>query len=121
MQREGDEDKLGNALHQIHREDPSAVIEHSQELKQIIIHGQGEEHLNRIEYALTHRFNLDLEFSKPRIPYRETITSDVRVKYKHKKQSGGAGQYGEVHLLIEPYQEGKAMPDDIKVRKGRRT
>lgn len=117
LQREGDEDKLGNALHQIHREDPSAVIEHSQELKQIIIHGQGEEHLNRIEYALTHRFKLDVEFGKPRIPYRETITSDVRVQYKHKKQSGGAGQYGEVHLLIEPYQEGKAMPDDIKVRK----
>lgn len=117
LTKEGDEDKLGNALHQIHREDPSAVIEHSQELKQIIIHGQGEEHLNTIEHALKNRFKLDVEFFTPRIPYRETITSDVRVNYKHKKQSGGAGQYGEVHLLIEPFTEGKPMPDDIKVRK----
>ena len=117
LKKEGDEDKLGNALHQIHREDPSAVIEHSQELRQIIIHGQGEEHLNTIEYALLNRFKLDVEFGAPRIPYRETITKEVRVQYKHKKQSGGAGQYGEVHLFIEPYEQGKGMPDDIKVRK----
>lgn len=117
LKKEGDEDKLGNALHQIHREDPSAIIEHSQELKQIIIHGQGEEHLNTIEHSLTNRFKLDVEFGTPRIPYRETITSGIRVQYKHRKQSGGAGQYGEVHLLVEPYTEGMTMPSDIKVRK----
>ncbi len=116
LTKEGDEDKLGNALHQVHREDPSVVIEHSQELKQIIIHGQGEEHLNTIEHALTNRFNLDIEFITPRIPYRETITSPIKTKYKHKKQSGGAGQYAEVHLLIEPFEEGMPDPADMKVR-----
>ncbi|MCG8373241.1 MAG: elongation factor G [Balneolales bacterium] len=116
LSKEGEEDKLGNALHQIHREDPSVVIEHSQELRQIIIHGQGEEHLGRIEHDLRNRFKLDVEFDTPRIPYRETITTGVRTKYKHKKQSGGAGQYAEVHLLIEPYAEGMPAPDDMKVR-----
>jgi elongation factor G len=116
LTKEGEEDKLGSALHQIHREDPSVIIEHSQELKQIIIHGQGEEHLGTIEHALRNRFGLDVQFNTPRIPYRETITSDVRTKYKHKKQSGGAGQYAEVHILVEAYVEGKPMPDDIKVR-----
>lgn len=116
LSREGDEDKLGNALHQIHREDPSVVIEHSQELKQIIVHGQGEEHLATIEHALKNRFKLDVVFDTPRIPYRETITTSVRSQYKHKKQSGGAGQYAEVHLLIEPYTEGMPTPDDLKVR-----
>lgn len=115
--KEGDEDKLGNALHQVHREDPSVVIEHSQELKQVIIHGQGEEHLGTIEHMLRNRFNLDIEFITPRIPYRETITNSIKTQYKHKKQSGGAGQYAEVHLLIEPYKEGMPDPKDMKVRK----
>lgn len=114
--KEGDEDKLGNALNQIHREDPSMVIEHSQELKQIIIHGQGEEHLATIEHILRNRFNLDIEFVTPRIPYRETITTAVKSHYKHKKQSGGAGQYAEVQMLIEPFEEGMADPADMKVR-----
>jgi elongation factor G len=117
LTKEGDEDKLGNALHQIHREDPSVVIEHSQELKQILIHGQGEEHLNTIEHMLINRFKLDVEFTTPRIPYRETITKAVRTQYKHKKQSGGAGQYAEVQILVEPFTEGMDTPDDIKVRK----
>ena len=116
LTKEGDEDKLGSALHQIHREDPSLTIEHSQELKQILIHGQGEEHLNTIEDALRNRFGLDIEFETPKIPYRETITSQVRTQYKHKKQSGGAGQYAEVHLLVEPLDENMTVPDDIKVR-----
>lgn len=116
LTREGDEDKLGHALHQLHREDPSMHVEHSQELKQIIIHGQGEEHLGCIEYELKNRFHLDVEFYTPRIPYRETITQAVKAHYKHKKQSGGAGQFAEVHFLIEPYEEGMPDPPDMKVR-----
>ncbi|MEX0845623.1 MAG: elongation factor G [Balneolaceae bacterium] len=113
---EGDEDKLGHALHQIHREDPSVVIEHSQELRQLIIHGQGEEHLAVIEDQLKNRFKLNVEFITPKIPYRETITKGVKTQYKHKKQSGGAGQFAEVYLLIEPFTEGMSAPDDMKVR-----
>lgn len=116
LAKEGDEDKLGQALHQIHREDASVVIEHSQELKQIIIHAQGEEHLAVIENQLRNRFKLDVEFYTPRIPYRETITSAVKVQYKHKKQSGGAGQYAEVYLYIEPFTDGMPDPPDMKVR-----
>lgn len=113
---EGDEDKLGNALHQIQREDPSIVIEYSQELRQIIIHGQGEEHLAVIKNQLTNRFNLDVEFVAPKIPYRETITKSSSAHYKHKKQSGGAGQYAEVEMLLEPYREGMPDPEGMKVR-----
>ncbi|MTI86395.1 MAG: elongation factor G [Balneolaceae bacterium] len=116
LKQEGEEDKLGHALNQIHREDPSVVIEHSQELRQIIIHGQGEEHLAVIEDQLKNRFNLDVEFITPKIPYRETITKSYRAQYKHKKQSGGAGQFAEVYLLIEPYKEGMSTPGDLKVR-----
>ncbi|WP_340106305.1 elongation factor G [Rhodohalobacter sp. 8-1] len=113
---EGDEDKLGNALHQIQREDPSIVIEYSQELRQIIIHGQGEEHLMVIKNQLTNRFNLDVKFVTPKIPYRETITKSSSARYKHKKQSGGAGQFAEVEMLLEPYREGMPDPDGMKVR-----
>ncbi|MEX0648741.1 MAG: elongation factor G [Balneolaceae bacterium] len=116
LKTEGDEDKLGNALHQIQREDPSVLIEHSQELRQVIIHGQGEEHLAVIEHQLQNRFKLDVEFYTPRIPYRETITKSVRSHYKHKKQSGGAGQFAEVFMLLEPYTEGMPVPGDLKVR-----
>ena len=116
LKSEGDEDKLGNALHQIQREDPSIVIEYSQELRQIIIHGQGEEHLAVIKDHLTDRFNLDVEYVAPKIPYRETITKSSTSSYKHKKQSGGAGQYAEVEMLIEPYREGMPDPEGMKVR-----
>jgi elongation factor G len=116
LKSEGEEDKLGNALHQLQREDPSLKVEHSQELKQVIIHGLGEEHLAAIDYALKNRFNLDFEFIQPRIPYRETITKEVRTKYRHKKQSGGAGQYGEVEILMEPLRDNMPEHDDLKVR-----
>ncbi|NGP76883.1 elongation factor G [Balneolaceae bacterium YR4-1] len=116
LKKEGDEDKLGNALHQLQREDPSMEVEHSQELQQIIIHGQGEEHLSVIEYELKNRFNLDFEFHEPRIPYRETITQEVRTHYKHKKQSGGAGQFGEVYMLMEPLRDNMPEHSDLKVR-----
>lgn len=116
LKKEGDEDKLGSALHQIQKEDPSITIEHSQELQQTILHGLGEEHLSITLYELKERFNLDVEFIKPRIPYRETITKRVDTHYKHKKQSGGAGQFAEVYLSIEPWEEGMPDRDDLNVR-----
>jgi elongation factor G len=97
--KEGEEDKLANALHQIEKEDPSIRVEQSQELQQTILHGLGEEHLGVIHHQLKERFKLDVEFVTPRIPYRETITKRVEAHYKHKKQSGGAGQYAEVYLI----------------------
>lgn len=112
----GDEDKIGMALNQLHREDPSLFVEHSQELRQMIIGGQGEEHLASIKHSLTHRFKLGVEFIEPRIPYRETITKAVKSSYKHKKQSGGAGQYGEVHMLVEPWYEDMPPPPEMQVR-----
>jgi elongation factor G len=116
LKREGDEDKLGTALNQIQREDPSAKVEYSQELQQTILHGLGEEHLNVILHQLKERFKLDVEFIKPKIPYRETITKRVETRYKHKKQSGGAGQFAEVYLSIEPWEEGMPDRDDLNVR-----
>ncbi|MGM0460777.1 MAG: elongation factor G [Bacteroidota bacterium] len=113
---EGDEDKLGNALHQIQREDPSIHIEYSQELKQVILHGQGEEHLAVIKQQLTDRFGVEVEFITPKIPYRETITKSAKARYRHKKQSGGAGQFAEVEMLLEPYRENMPDPEGMKVR-----
>lgn len=116
LQHEGDEDKLGNALHQLQREDPSLRVEHSSELQQVILHGQGEEHLGVIEYELGHRFNLEVDFIQPKIPYRETITKAVRTHYRHKKQSGGAGQFAEIEMLMEPLTENMPEHNDLKVR-----
>lgn len=116
LRNEGEENKLGTALHQLQREDPSMQIEHSSELKQVIIHGQGEEHLGVIEHALETRFKLDFEFVQPRIPYRETITKAVRSEYRHKKQSGGAGQFGAVSMLMEPLADAMPEHSDLKVR-----
>lgn len=116
LKREGEEDKLGTALHQLQREDPTLQVEHSQELKQVIIHGQGEEHLAVIRYALENRFDLDFEFVEPRIPYRETITKEVRTHYKHKKQSGGAGQFAKISMLMEPLRDHMPEHSELKVR-----
>jgi elongation factor G len=116
LTHDGEEDKLGEALNQLQKEDPSLRVEHNAELKQIILHGQGDEHLDVIKYALENRFQLDITFTDAAIPYRESITKPVRTHYKHKKQSGGAGQFAEVNLLVEPYEEGRPVPDDLKVR-----
>lgn len=116
IRNEGEEDKLANALHQISREDPSLRVEHSQELQQTILHGLGEEHLAVAMHQLKDRFRLDVEFVTPRIPYRETITRKTEAHYKHKKQSGGAGQFAEVYLSIEPWYEGIPDRDDLNVR-----
>ncbi len=116
LENEGNEDKLAKALHQLVSEDPSMQVEHNQELRQIILHGQGEEHLAVIRYELEHRFGLSIKTVQPRIPYRETITKEVRTNYRHKKQSGGAGQFAEVDLLMEPLRNSMTEHSDLKVR-----
>jgi elongation factor G len=112
----GDEEKLGTALNQLHKENPALQVDHNQELKQLIISGQGEEHLAIVKYMLNNRFKVEVELYEPRIPYRETITKAVKSTYKHKKQTGGAGQYAEVYLYVEPWYEGIADPPEMSVR-----
>ena len=105
-QSESDDEKLGEALNKIHMEDPTIIVEYSKELKQIIVHGQGEYHLNIMKWHLDNIYKIPTSFNPPKIPYRETITKAAQADYRHKKQSGGAGQFGEVHMIIEPYEEG---------------
>jgi elongation factor G len=115
--QKGDEEKLSLALHQVQEEDPTVIVEVSQELKQTIIHCQGELHLSVIKWKLEHiSKNLSVKFTKPRIPYRETIRKSVQSSYRHKKQSGGAGQFGEVFMQVEPWYEGMADPKGFSVR-----
>ncbi|MCA1745735.1 MAG: elongation factor G, partial [Bacteroidales bacterium] len=113
-ENEGDEEKLGEILTRIHEEDPTILVEYSKELKQIIVHGQGEFHLNTMKWRIENNDKLNLTFHNPKIPYRETITKQARADYRHKKQSGGAGQFGEVHMIIEPYHEGMPAPTVYK-------
>jgi elongation factor G len=112
---ESDDEKLGEALARMHDEDPTIIIEYSKELKQIIVHGQGEYHLNILKWHLDNIFKIETEFITPKIPYRETITKIAQATYRHKKQSGGAGQFGEVHMVIEPHTEGLPDPSKYKI------
>ena len=111
-----DIEKMARALHGIQEEDPTFIVEHSQELKQIILHGQGQLHLDIVKYRIEVVHNLTLEFEKPRIPYRETITRMANDEYQHKKQSGGAGQYAKVAMRIEPFHEGMPNPEGLTLR-----
>lgn len=104
-----DLEKVMAALTKMRQEDPTWVVEQSKELRQTIVHGQGEFHLRVLKWRLENNEKLQVEYEEPRVPYRETITKKARATYRHKKQSGGAGQFGEVALIIEPYAEG--MPD----------
>ena len=106
---EGETEKLMAALLKMRQEDPTWVVEQSKELQQTIVHGQGEFHLRTLKWRLENNEKIQVKFEEPKIPYRETITKSARADYRHKKQSGGAGQFGEVHLIVEPYAEG--MPD----------
>jgi elongation factor G len=112
----GDIEKLFKALHQIEEEDPTLIVEQSKVLKQTLLHGQGQLHLDLIKYRIEKVNKVEIEFSRPRISYRETITKAANTMYRHKKQSGGAGQFGEVHMRIEPYHEGMPDPAGLTVR-----
>ena len=112
----GDEEKLSIALHHLKEEDPTMRIEQSQELKQTILHGQGELHMAVAKWKIEHHYKLQVKFEKPKIPFRETIQKKVESMYRHKKQTGGAGQFAEVHMRVEPYYEGMPPPAGISVR-----
>ena len=111
---EADAEKLNAILTRMHEEDPTWIIEQSKELKQTIVSGQGEFHLRILKWRIENNEKLAIEYQEPKIPYRETITKASRADYRHKKQSGGAGQFGEVHLIIEPYTEGMPEPDTYR-------
>jgi len=111
---EADAEKLSEILTRMHEEDPTWIIEMSKELKQTIIHGQGEFHLRTLKWRIENNDKVMIDYLEPKIPYRETITKAARADYRHKKQSGGAGQFGEVHLIVEPYFEGMPTPDIYK-------
>lgn len=111
---ESDAEKLSGILTRMHEEDPTWVVEQSKELKQTILSGQGEFHLRTLKWRVENNDKLPIVFEEPKIPYRETITKASRADYRHKKQSGGAGQFGEVHIVIEPYTEGMPAPDTYR-------
>jgi elongation factor G len=115
-----DDEKLGAILIDMHKVDPTLVANYSKELKQLIFAGQGEQHLNIAKWQIERLNKIDIEFYAPKIQYRETITKSAKSMYRHKKQSGGAGQFGEVHMLVEPYFEGMTDQQEFPIR-GRET
>lgn len=112
---EKDDEKLGDLLNKASAEDPTLIVEYAKELKQMIISGQGEHHINILKWHLNNVHKIEVDMFAPRISYRETITKVATADYRHKKQSGGAGQFGEVHLLIEPIVEGAQQTNRFKV------
>ena len=114
--KSGDEDKLAQGLHQIVKEDPSLHVEHDAALNQMTLSGQGEMHLEVARYRLKNRFGVDVEFDRPKVSYRETVQTQSRASYRHKKQTGGAGQFADISLLVEPLEGEFQPPPDIRVR-----
>ncbi len=111
-----DDEKLAEALREINQEDPTSIFEFSRELKQMILSAQGELHLAVADWKLKNVYGIEAQMFKPRIPYRETIQKKSDASYRHKKQSGGAGQFGEVYMRIDPYYDGAAEPSDLNIR-----
>lgn len=111
-----DDEKLNEALKKIHSQDPTVNIKYSSELKQLILSCQGELHLATIDWILQNTYGLKAVFEQPKIAYRETIQRSATTSYKHKKQSGGSGQFGEVHIKIEPWYEGIPEPEGFNIR-----
>ena len=115
---ETDDEKVGEILHKVKEEDPTYIVNYLKELKQLIVEGQGEYHLNTLKWYFDHIHKIDIEFKTPKIPYRETITKFAEGDYRHKKQSGGSGQFGEVHMIIEPFEEG-SLPKNMFIMNGK--
>ncbi len=115
-ENESDDEKLASVLNKYHQEDPTFTVEYSKELKQLIVRGQGEYHINTVKWHLDNIYKIPVNFMPAKIPYRETITKPAVAMYRHKKQSGGAGQFGEVHLIVEPYQDGKEPTKNFKIK-----
>jgi elongation factor G len=113
---QSDNEKIGEVLSKIHQEDPTLEVEYSKELKQLILSAQGELHVTVCKWLLENSYKLNVDFDTPRISYRETIRKPSSASYRHKKQSGGAGQFGEVYMKIEPYMEGMPEPDEFTIR-----
>ena len=111
---EAETEKMMAALTKMRQEDPTWVVEQSKELRQIIVRGQGEFHLRTLKWRMENNEKIKIEYIEPKIPYRETITKAARADYRHKKQSGGAGQFGEVHMIVEPYADGMHAPTVFK-------
>jgi elongation factor G len=111
---ESDDERVAEILQRLSQEDPTWQIEYAKELKQLLVHGQGEYHINTLKWYFDHIYKVDITLERPRISYRETITKPAMASHRHKKQSGGAGQFGEVHLIIEPYIEGQAPRNSFK-------
>ena len=107
-----DDEKLGAILNEMAKTDKTFIVEYSKELKQVIVHAQGEQQMNLAKWTIEKLQKVEIDFYPPKIPYRETITKNAEAMYRHKKQSGGAGQFGEVHMMIEPYYDG--MPNQTK-------
>ncbi len=116
-EREGEEEKLAQGFHPLAEEDPSLNILHDPHLNQMVLGGQGEMHLEITRFRLKNRFGVDVEYYRPRVAYRETIQKTARASYRHKKQTGGAGQFADISLLVEPRDGEFSPPDDIRVRK----
>ena len=114
--KKGEEEKLASALHQLREEDPTLSMEVSAELGQTLLHCQGDMHLSVIKWKLQNLYHLNVQYAKPKIAYRETIRSKAEATYRHKKQSGGSGQFGEVAMRIEPWYEGMPEPENLNVR-----
>ncbi len=111
-----DEEKLNDALKKIHSQDPTVEISFSNETRQLILACQGELHLATIDWLLRNVYGVEASFEKPRISFRETIQRPSASNYRHKKQSGGSGQFAEVHMKIEPWEENMAEPEGFNIR-----
>lgn len=112
-----DFEKLTNALHTIQEEDPTFILEYNPELKQTIIHGQGMMHFEMVQDRIKNMYGIDMILERPKIQYRETISKKADAQYRHKKQSGGAGQFAEIHMRLEPYSPDSPLATDLNVRK----
>ncbi len=111
-----DDEKMNSILYEMHNSDPTLLVNYSREQKQLILQGQGDMHINKVKWYFDNIHKIDIEFIAPKIPYRETITKSAKSMYRHKKQSGGAGQFGEVHIMIEPWFEGMTDSKEFPVR-----